>query len=77
MSVNEMCLFKTFLVVLVKTECMMASKVVAIWIKTCFVSLIRLNYQLLIAVDYIMYVPLCTFNKATFKGLAIYMKQIL
>ena len=46
MLVNEISLLKTFLVVLVKTECMMASKVVAVWIKICFqlVSLIRLNY---------------------------------
>ena len=36
MTVNEMSLFKIFLVILVKTECMIISKMGATWIKICF-----------------------------------------
>ena len=54
-SVNEMSLLKTFLVVLVKAECVMVSKVVVIWIKICFqlVSVIKLPICLLLLKTYV------------------------
>ena len=35
-TVNEMSLFSNFLVLLVKNDCIIASKVGATWIKICF-----------------------------------------
>ena len=63
-SVNEMSLSKTFLVVLVKTECMMTSKVVAIQIKIYFqlVSLIGLSCPAAYCCLLHMYIPLCALN---------------
>ena len=35
-TVNEMSLFNMFLILLVKTDCMMVSKMGATWIKICY-----------------------------------------